>query len=456
MVEKGPKIESPQKPAKEPEIESWESEGGSVGIEQEAFIEIPETVVEKKQVEASWQEILIQAKNEFPEDIKNIVNKITNEEKISPEEQGRLDSFGYRWFREVLGIAGKKQYTGKGTKKEPPKPLTKEELAEKQKQSEEIKRLREERKQQTAEKRSLRLAKLASNKIAKMEQLHTAIKNLDEGKPAEEFRDETRRIVYFDENEQQYFVEENDARKNLSIGDIMSDYAWGIKYVPDGEMIEPTYRTLAKKILTNETRRDIETIYNRELITAGLGSGGGSSLFPLQKMMSKVKTTEKERIKTDILFPSSGIIAEISLRELLSRVALSQNLDFIVSRATAEEDAKYKYDFKIRVKRHVRGVAIKTKNIKSIGFQLKTDVKWKSVYAGKYSKGKKVLVDEVLKLHVPGKEFVDTTKKWLEKGQPSGGPEQFLSRDLKIEILKAVTSGLTEISDEEIAQIFPS
>jgi len=112
-----------------------------------------------------------------------------------------------------------------------------------------------------------------------MEQLHGALRNLDKGEPVEEFRDETRRVVYFDEESRQYFAEEDGSRKILGIGDIVSDYAWGIKYVPDGDMVEPAYRIITKKILVNETRRDLEETHNLELITQQTHRGGAASFF---------------------------------------------------------------------------------------------------------------------------------------------------------------------------------
>ena len=68
---------------------------------------------------------------------------------------------------------------------------------------------------------------------------------------------------------------------------------------------------------------------------------------------------------------------------------------------------------------------------------------------------RKPLVDEIILVRVPTDEFRKSYERWLKAGQPSGGPEQFLSRDLKIKLLKEVTKGLIEISDEEIEKIFP-
>src|SRR3989344_7508647 len=111
-------------------------------------------------------------------------------------------------------------------------------------------------KAEKSSKKEVIIKELRAQKKEKMNLLHLSIQNLDRGEPIDELRDETRKVVYFDEGNQQYFIEKRGKRKTIGIGDIMSDYAWGIKYVPDGEMIEPAYRALAKRILTNETRRD--------------------------------------------------------------------------------------------------------------------------------------------------------------------------------------------------------
>lgn len=64
-------------------------------------------------------------------------------------------------------------------------------------------------------------------------------------------------------------------------------------------------------------------------------------------------------------------------------------------------------------------------------------------------------VDEMMYMTIGSQALRYGFQKWLDLNKPSGGPEQFLSRDLKIEILKAVTKDLVEISDEEIEKTFP-
>src|SRR3989344_8185105 len=91
------------------EIKTWESEGGTVEAEEETSAEVPETVVEEEKVKTSWREILIHAKEKFPEDIKYIIDKAIRKGKLTSREVGLLDSFSYRWFRETFGIIKRKQ-----------------------------------------------------------------------------------------------------------------------------------------------------------------------------------------------------------------------------------------------------------------------------------------------------------------------------------------------------------
>lgn len=303
--------------------------------------------------------------------------------------------------------------------------------------------------QKKKDKKQKVLDRLADLKRQKMENLHMSLRNLDEGEPIKEFENEARRIVYYDEYSQQYFAEKNGERKNISIGDILSDYAWEIKHVPDGEMIEPAYRTLTKRILANETRRDLEKLHDQELV--GKKEEVGFSFIRFKKAWENANEKEKESIMGQL-----GFIAEITVRELLSRVGHNYNLDFVISRATIEEDREFKYDFKIHTRHRIRGIDVMGRSLtKSLGVDLKAISSQKNIYSRKTKKGKRIGVDEIIILKVPGKEIADAFKKWVSSDEPSGGPEQFLSRNLKIELLKAVTKGLIEIKDEDVEKIFP-
>jgi hypothetical protein len=426
---------------KELEFETWwEGEDGTIEVQEEAPAEVPETVVEAERVETIWREILMQAKEEFPEEIKQIIDKESQGVKLKIREWNKLDGFAQTWFRETFGIKiNKKQTVQKPAEKEE-KPLVEKETAE--------------------GKRQKNLDGLAKLKRKQMEHLHESLRSLDKGELIGKFRNVTRRIVYFNKESQQYFVEEDGTIKNIGVGDIVSDYAWGIKYVPDGEMVESAYRTLAKRVLINETRRDLEEIHNSELIAQKPDRHSATAFFRMLPQLKETfkkgdrKTTEKK------INEIGGWAAEVSVREFLSRISLNMNLDFVVSRATVEEDVDYKYDFKIRRVHRTRGVEVESSSdIKSVGFQLKTKLNRSStnIYTSKYHKAENKIqssnVDDIILLRVPGQEILKSLKKWLEAGEPSGGPEQFLSPELKKAILKAVTEKLANVPQEVFDKI---
>ncbi|PIT89049.1 MAG: hypothetical protein COU27_02390 [Candidatus Levybacteria bacterium CG10_big_fil_rev_8_21_14_0_10_36_7] len=446
---------------KEPEIKTWEDEGGAIESPkekpEEMLVEIPETIIEEERVKKSWREILMQAKEEFPEDIQRIIEKDSQGGKLKLVEYHKLDHFAKLWFREAFGMRIKKKIKALEPVKKDENPQTvEEEVAEQKRETEEQKKKKSEEKiKKIEEKKKPILKQLAHQKRDRMEKLHRALRNLDLGESVKEFEDTTRRVVYFDEEEQQYFVEENGERKNIGIGDIVSDYAWAIKYFPDSRMTDPAaYRILSKKILTNETRRDLEGFYDKELKTQKPNLGRAE--FDLQRWE---KNFDKLEMSPKIVQGGiAGQIAEIEVREWLNRVSLNNGLNFLVLRADIQEDSEYKYDFKIRVKYKNRGIKIDSNStdiqpVTKLGFQLKTSLGERpQEYLLKFGKNKKrgqqERVDKIVLISIKTSQFLSSFKTWIEAGEPSGGPEQFLLPELKKTILKAVTEKLVDIPQE--------
>lgn len=377
---------------------------------------------------------MIEYRDEVPENIANMLDKMSathRMDKLTQEEKNIFIPARDKWWQQKFNISVSQWVEMEIKRKKTLKPQNK------------IKK----------DKIQKKLEGFSLVKKQKMEELHMALRNLDSGEPVNEFRDETRRVLYFDENKNQYFVEEAGQKKYLGIGDILSDYAWGIKYVPDGEMTEPAYRIVAKRILTNEARRTIENVHNEEL----------ARIHPEKTLTTPSKKTLLELwSESGKIEPLIGLMAEVIVRELMSRTCLNNNLSYVILRANSLEDSFYKYDFKIRASNKNRGVDIESSEPKvrkptKIGFQLKTHLRSTGTFINikEFSKGKKGEVDEVLLLTITTDEFSKSVKKWVETGKLSGGPEQFLSRDLKMGILKAVTKNLIEISEEEIEKIFP-
>ena len=373
--------------------------------------------------------IMNEARGEFTEEVLRLLDKKLKG-TLDPRELRELNKARSEWFQNRFGVAFENRA----------------DLIKIRKKGVAMTAL--ENKRMVGQSKKTELAQLL--KKEKIRELHDALRNLDEGKIVEQFRDETRKVIYYEEGKGKYFIEKNDDRQYLGMGDILADYAWGIKYVPDGEMIEPAYRTIVKRILVNETRRDLEHIYDEEL--SGYGVTSPTSLEILEKSW-----LEGSHIGT------MGMIAERMAREYLTRLSLNTGLNFTVMRANVVEDSIYKYDFKLRAFEKDRGVGIESQplkpGVKRVGIQFtigKTNNrKLRQIREAKMVLPEHKLVDDIILVKITTNEFGDAFTKWLEANKPSGGPEQFLSRDLKIRLLKKVTKGLVDISDEDIERIFP-
>lgn len=428
-MEKGPKIgESLEGDVAIPEFEIKEKEETSSQENEDELVEI------SPEQEKTWFEIILDARREFPEDIQRLIEK-KRDYALEAEEQSKFDTARNRWWKEKFGV----EFWSRNNNKSG---------AEKQANKQREGLLKRERKLNT----------LQADKIKRMEQLHRALKNLDEGEPVDEFKDEKRKVLYYDEESGKYFIDDNGQKKYLGTGDILSDYAWGIKYVPDGDMIEPAYRNIAKRILVNEVRRDLEDVYDRQLVSEHTYNVTMTS-DPIDIITRWSKLDKQAKIL------EGGIVAEAMVRELVTRISINDNMNFYVARASALEDSVFKYDFKVRASRN-RGIEVRdgeevVGKIKKLGIQFTTRIsgpasnrKERLVKEIKKIFGNELPVDDLMYLRVPSGQFRDSFNRWL-KNKPSGGPEQFLSRELKVKLLKEVTKGLIEISDEEIDRIFP-
>ena len=89
------------------------------------------------------------------------------------------------------------------------------------------------------------------------------------------------------------------------------------------------------------------------------------------------------------------------------------------------------------INRRIKKIGIQfTINALSKGKKERVILKAKKRYAGELP------VDDIILVKIPTYKFSDAYTRWLKKGKPSGGPEQFLSEELKRELLEAVTQGL--------------
>ena len=279
-----------------------------------------------------------------------------------------------------------------------------------------------------------------------------------------ETTDEGRREITFDEARNSFFVEHNGKQKNISLGDIAADYGWGIKYRLSSSMPPRFRRLLSKRIAVNEARRDIEDIYNKELV------GRFGEKFGIYKTADMIfggmAGVEKRINETKMQDTLKGVVGENMAREFLTRVSIDNpELGFAVQRANAYEDTFLKYDFRLQKRFRARGIIVEDENLKS-------DIKKLGVQftvgggLGKESKmaeGRERIkitssfvkrpVQELALVKVQFDKLNEYFKQWVRNGKPSGGPEQYMTNEEKRQLLVKATENFISLSESDIDAI---
>ena len=276
-----------------------------------------------------------------------------------------------------------------------------------------------------------------------------------------------QRTIYYDEISGSFLVKKEDGSKQeISFGDLLGDYSWGIRYKPDKSMPHKVWRKIRKTLSLYETREKVLEVFNDEL-NNNYHTGHPVSAVSIDFINKLVERHENRAV--------AGELAERMIVEFLTRIQYNNpELKLKIEKSNALEDTILKYDFKMILNRR-RGIALKSedtsrsefvKNRKRLGIQFtiskhptliekKTgQIKNAKLNISQYERvlGKKV--DDIVLVSIFSLgEFVPLYKRWLKEGKPSGGPEQYLSREQKLDIFKQTTSGLLNLSEEELAKL---
>ncbi len=291
---------------------------------------------------------------------------------------------------------------------------------------------------------------------------------------------ETRTVFYDQARDTLVAPDHNGIMRDVAFGDVIADYAWGIYYVCDTSVPHNIQRKINKRMAIIQTREKIADVYDHELQLAY-----ADVQQPLHVDLKAINNTlQNLRENPDYLHTRenairfaclTGALAERMIGAFLSRIAYNNpELAMRVEKSNALEDTVLKYDFKIFLSKR-RGVALEPKDIKreefvqhkrEAGIQLTTVKKKKELEekAKTVQRGRNILkiyadiikrnVDDIALVSIPElKTFYRIYLQWRDAGSPSGGPEQYLSRDEKLKIFQAVTKDLINLSADELANL---
>lgn len=299
--------------------------------------------------------------------------------------------------------------------------------------------------------------KFELSRQAAMEKLRTNLRRIDRKEMPEE-ENRGRRVLY-DPERGELLV---DNGKLITMGDIVADHMWGVTYAPDNSVPPSLWRKISKRIAVTEAKMQIFNASNKELIREKR----------LSAPTTAIAIEELEYLLTR--GGMKGIIAERMAQSFLTRLEHDcPEIGIKVEPANAEEDTMMKYDFKIIVTSRHRGIAVESDEMprleyierkKAIGVQFtvsryiydkrnKVEEAKRRLSSVDYRGSVKNPVDDIVLISLPFDFYGECFVTWLERGKPSGGPEQFLPAELKRKLLKKVLGGIRDLSDEELREM---
>lgn len=293
-----------------------------------------------------------------------------------------------------------------------------------------------------------------------MAKLKKEFQEIDAKREVAEKSDSYREVFYRAEDGKM-FVIENGAEKEISWGDIVADGAWGIKYQPNKSFPDNIWRKMRKLVAVKDTRRNIEAIFNEELSRIE-GVCLPTSSWSLDFL--KKHSTE-------------GVVAERMAENFLRRLQYNNpEFGLKVESSNALEDADLKYDFKVSLPNKYRGVAVEGDEMdretyveykKKLGVQFTTrldpeglqhkaeqiEIAKKAARDQKFSRFIKKPVDDIVLISLSFGNFKRYFWKWQNNQRPSGGPEQYFTKEEKIALLRKVCENALNLTDTDIKNL---
>ncbi|HBK34645.1 hypothetical protein A2239_01245 [Candidatus Uhrbacteria bacterium RIFOXYA2_FULL_40_9] len=284
-----------------------------------------------------------------------------------------------------------------------------------------------------------------------MRELHATLQTIDHPETAAFHRTEGSRLVIYDQERKVYLVgEEGKTLQETTLGAIITDLDWGLRYDLDPETVP---RCTRKQFAIDAAKHHLMNLLDRQIIQdemsrKGEKHGGVGTLTPLE-----------ERDLSHEL-SAVGWLAELMAHNFLKKLSLDGDIPIRVSKADCYDDVANKIDFYIDRVDHRRGAQVDEEKEEEkahfgIQFTLQKSVGKKREQLAKIRKRiqKDRIADDIVLVKVPVSLHVSAAMRlWEERGKPSGGPEQFWPREVKEKMFRGLLQQMFSV--EEIDKLW--
>lgn len=226
-------------------------------------------------------------------------------------------------------------------------------------------------------------------------------------------------------------------KKQITIGEIMTDHEWNIDYTFDRSVNIHDIRTY----YLNQLKDDLREKLDKQIIISEKNFTQGDS-FKQQAYIAIEKRLESGN-------EQQGIIAEKMVKNFLKKLSIDTNADFEVIDADVYQDVEQKIDFIIHHKNKEKNKGAKIEEsdqltvptFEDIGIQFTintnaTDHKNKQI---NNSKRKLQGIDDIVLVTLPAHQASKLYTDW-KKDPQSGGPEKNWSKETQEAVFRGVMS----------------
>jgi len=232
------------------------------------------------------------------------------------------------------------------------------------------------------------------------------------------------------------------ALQKTTLGEIMTDYEWGIEYSFDPSVDIHDIRKYTLEKLKSELRDKLDT----QIITSELANTRADTF----KQNAYQKIAERSVVESE----QQGVIAEKMVKNFLKKLAIDTNADFEIIEADAYQDVEQKIDFIVHRKTagHVRGAKVEeSETATDIGVQFTTAIGKTEHKEHQITQSKKRLtdVDDLVLVTMPAHDASFLYNMW-KKQKTSGGPEKMWSTEIQESVFRGVMDKV--LTKEEIDQ----
>jgi hypothetical protein len=228
-----------------------------------------------------------------------------------------------------------------------------------------------------------------------------------------------------------YVAEMGGQRRQVTLGELLTDGEWGLDYALHAAMP----RAVKRRYVLEMAKRELRELLDKQILHHEIGRAPeGKHLFK-----SMLAGTLQER---------PGNVAEKMVRNFLKKAAIDLGMEFEIIEADVHQDTIQKIDFIIHRTNHNRGTRVETgvQFTTSTSSETLKDKRQQIAEARKRTK-KTCEVDDIILVTLPLSYTMELVERWKSTGLP-GGPDAMWERSQKAEVLRRVLEGV--VPDDEI------